>query len=157
MCGADLESWFAPRALWWAGGTGLYQNKLLTGDGGYGLCRAADFSKWGVVIHGWLVYSESAGETRVKALPFPLLSTQLCRKTACVHNKCIALDYTGVFSSVNILATIVKTKKTICFGDICITDEMMSKKLYLWVLNYRVTRLSKWLRVFSINKVGVSV
>lgn len=86
--GPDLEPRFALGALRWPGGTRLNQNKLLTGDGGDGLGGAADFSKWGAVIHGWLVYSGLAGDTRVKALPFPARSRSLScvgRQTHCIR------------------------------------------------------------------------
>lgn len=69
QCRSDLESWFPFRTVWWSGSTGLYQNELLTGDGGHGLCRAADFSQWGAIIHGWPVLSGWSGETRVWAPP----------------------------------------------------------------------------------------
>lgn len=82
---SNLESGFASRALWWTSGTGLHQNKLLAGDGGDGLSGTADFSKWGVVIHGWLLKSEAAGESRVRFLPVPLLTAQLCSRSAWKH------------------------------------------------------------------------
>lgn len=97
MCGSDLESWFALWALWWPSSTGLYQNKLLTGDGGYRLSRAADFSQRGAVIHGWLVYSGPAGETRIKLSPSLSFSPSCaerqpaCNKRSSVKLRCFFL------------------------------------------------------------------
>lgn len=70
MLGSDLESWSVLGALWWPSRAGLDQNKLLTGDGGHGLCRTAHFAQWGAVIHGSQVNSGPGRGTKFKLLPF---------------------------------------------------------------------------------------
>lgn len=81
---SHLQSGFASRALRWP----LNQHKLLAGDGGHGLRRAADFSEF----HG----SDSSGELGVNAPLFPLLwSGKSARNTTGGHLKVELLGVPG--------------------------------------------------------------